>query len=220
MNAAATDCRQARLNIGAAPHELSAETQSHLRGCAACQRFLDENRALDGRLRQALEVPLARFRERAAPRRRFALAASVLLALTLAGGVWLVRPQTALAGEVVRHIEHEAASWEQKAMVPGGEFTEVLRQAGVRIDASVPVTYASACPFRGHLVPHFVVSTAAGPVTVMLLPHEKIRMRTRFSESGLHGVLVPVREGSVALVTREGEVPESLTEEIAGAVRW
>jgi hypothetical protein len=220
MSVTATDCRQARLHIGAAPDELPAEVVTHISGCAACQRFLDETRAVDGRVRQALEVPLARFRARPAPRRRFALAASVLLAILAGGGVWLVRPQTALANEVVRHIEHEAASWEQTRVLPVAEFAEVLRQAGVEIDASVPVIYASACPFRGHRVPHFVVRTAGGPVTVMLLPHEKIRMRTRFSEAGMRGVLVPVQEGSVALVARDGEVPDGLAEEIAGGVRW
>jgi len=220
MSATGPECREARLHIGAAPHELPAAVQSHVAGCAACQRFLDETRGLDGRVRQALEVPLTRFRERAAPRRWYAMAASVVLALVIAGGVWFVRPQSALAGEVVSHIEHEAGSWEQTGRLPGSDFAAVLEQAGVQIDLSVPVVYAAACIFRGHRVPHFVVTTASGPVTVMVLPHEKIRMRSRFSESGMHGVLVPVNEGSIAIVARNGEVPESLAAQLAGGVHW
>jgi len=223
MNANAPDCRHARLHIGAAPHELPAEVETHVAGCAACGRFLDETRSLDGRVRSALEVPLARFRGpavTAVPRRRFALAASVVLAMIMAGGVWLLRPQPALAGEVARHIEHEAASWEQHRLLAPAEFAAVLKQAGVEIDASIPVVYAAACPFRGRRVPHFVVSTASGPVTVMLLPHEKVATRTRFSESGLQGMLLPVREGSVAVVSRTGAAPEALAEKIADGVRW
>jgi hypothetical protein len=97
---------------------------------------------------------------------------------------------------------------------------DALKQAGVDIDASLPVVYASACPFRGRRISHFVVRTANGPVTVMLLPHEKVRERTEFSESGMRGVLLPVGEGSIALVARDGEVPDALAGEIVAAVRW
>lgn len=219
MSAPTPDCRHARLHIGAAPQDLPPEVEAHVAGCGECTRFLGETRSLDGRVRRALEVPLARFRPRVAPARRFALAASVVLALMISGA-WLLGPQRVLAGEVIRHIEHEASSWEHEQQLSQREFAAVLREAGVEIDSSIPVVYAAACPFRGRRVPHFVVSTASGPVTVMLLAHEKVRMRTRFSESGMQGVLLPVRDGSVAVVTRSGEAPESLAEQIAAGVRW
>jgi hypothetical protein len=219
MNAG-TDCKHARLYIGAAPNELPAEVEGHVAGCADCRRFLDESRALDGRVRSALEVPLARFRAPPAPPRRFALAASVVLAVLVAGGVWLLRPPVVLANDVVEHITHEAGSWESRDLLPATEIAAVLREAGVQIDTSIPVVYAEACSFRGRLVPHFVVRTASGPVTVMLLPHEKVFMRKRFSESGLQGELLPVAGGSVALVTRGPGVPESLAAEITRGVRW
>jgi hypothetical protein len=220
MSDTGTDCRHARLHIGAAPGELPPEVGAHLAGCAHCRQFLDESLALDGRVRSALEVPLARFRAAPTPRRRFALAASVVLAMFIAGGVWLLRPQTALAGEVIRHIEHEAGSWEKHQLLPRAEVVEALKQAGVEVDASLPVVYASACPFRGQRISHFVVRTAKGPVTVMLLPHEKVQSRTEFAESGMRGVLVPVREGSIALVARDAEVPDALASEIVAGVRW
>jgi Protein of unknown function (DUF3379) len=222
MSVTGPDCRHARLYIGAAPRELPPEANTHLAGCADCRRFLDESLALDDRVRRAREVPLARFRQApaTAPRRRFALAASLVLAMLVAGGVWLARPQSALAGEVVRHIEHEAGSWEKHELLPRAEVVEALKQAGVEIDASLPVVYVSACPFRGRRISHFVVRTANGPVTVMLLPHEKVPKRTDFSESGMHGVLVPVREGSIALVSRVAEVPDVLASEVAASVHW
>jgi ApbE superfamily uncharacterized protein (UPF0280 family) len=54
----------------------------------------------------------------------------------------------------------------------------------------------------------------------MLLPHEQVPKRTEFSESGMRGVLLPVGEGSIALVARDAEVPDALAGEIANAVRW
>jgi Protein of unknown function (DUF3379) len=216
---AAPDCRHARLHIGAAPQHLPSEVTLHIATCADCSRFHGETLALDGRVRSALEVPLSRFRERAPPARRFALAASVVLALLMAGGFWLLNPQPALAGEVAEHVLHEAGSWDMREPLSADAVGEVLRQAGVDFDSTMPVVYAMACPFRGQRVSHLVVQTSAGPLTVMLLPHEKVAGRTEFSEHGYRGVLLPAGQGAVAVLSREGAVPESVAAEIASSVR-
>jgi hypothetical protein len=65
-----------------------------------------------------------------------------------------------------------------------------------------PVVYANSCYFRGHFVPHFVVTTAAGPVTVMILMHEHVSAAQQFNEDGYSGLLVPARNGAVALISR------------------
>jgi hypothetical protein len=221
---AAADCRHARLHIGAAPQELPPDVGAHLATCTDCRRFRDETVALDGRVRSALELPLSKFRgelrERAPPARRFALAASIVFALLFAGGFWLLQPRAALAGEVAEHVAHEAGSWELREPLSAAQVADVLRQAGVRFDTSLPVVYAMACPFRGRQVPHFVVQTADGPMTVMLLPHERVAARSEFAEGGYRGVLLPAGDGSVALLARDGEVPRQLADEIAGAVHF
>ena len=221
MSAAPPDCRHARLHIGADPQRLPPEVQAHVAGCADCGRFRDETLALDGRLHAALELPLARFRKPAvvAPR-RLALAASVVLALLLVGGVWLLRPEPALAGELIEHVTHEAGSWDQQQWLPASAVAEVLHQAGVQFNTSLPVVYAMACPFHGRRIPHLVVQTANGPLTVMLLADEKVATRTEFSEHGLHGVLLPAGSGSVAVLSRGGAVPEGMAGEIVSGVRW
>jgi hypothetical protein len=214
-------CREARLAIGGDPHELSPELKEHLATCAACTRFRAETLALDGRLRAALELPLAEFRKPAVqPVRRFALAASVVLAMIIGGGVWLLRPQPALAGDVLEHVKHEAGSWDAHEPLTAPELADVLRTAGVQFDSSMPVVYAMACPFHGRLVPHLVVQTADGPLTVMLLAHEKVTVRQEFSEGGYHGVLLPAGEGSVAVLARDGNVPDAAAEKLVSGVRW
>ncbi len=219
---AAPECRHARLHIGGEPHQLPADVEAHVAGCADCRRFRDETLALDGRLRSALELPLENFRApaSAAPPRRWALAASVILAIFAGAGIWLLRPAPALAGEVAEHVRHEAGSWEMREPLPASQVAEVLRLAGVQFDTHLPVVYAMACPFRGQRVPHFVVQTANGPMTVMLLAHQPVAKRTEFSEQGIRGVLLPAGEGSVALLSRESEVPAQVAAEIVGGVRW
>jgi hypothetical protein len=223
MTDAHPDCRHARLHIGADPRQLPDEVRTHVAGCAACARLLDETRALDARLRQALELPLAEFR---APTRtrwgqsQWKIAASLLLGLLVGGGVWLATTPPALAGEVVEHIRHEGASWGMHQALPAGDIAKVLRAAGVEFDTTMPVVYASACPFRGRTVSHLVVQSPQGPLTVMLLAHEKVSHRTVFAEQGYSGVLLPSGEGSVAVLARGAAVPESVAGEIVSGARW
>jgi hypothetical protein len=196
-------------------------SHEHLAGCPACRQFHAETLALDGRLRAALELPLAKFRKPAfAPARRFALAASVVFAMMLGGGFWLLGSQNALAGEVVEHVRHEGSSWEAHQVLSGSALADVLQQAGVKFDSSMSVVYASACPFRGHRVPHLVVQTAEGPLTVMLLAHEKMRDRQEFAENGYRGVLVPAGSGSIAILSRGGDVPDEVAAKLVSGVRW
>lgn len=217
-------CRHARVQIGGDPQHLPVDVRLHVEGCAACSRFLAETRELDAGLRAALELPLAGFRSAdvaaPAPARRYALAASVIVALLLGGGAWLLRPQSALAAQVVEHVSHEAGSWAMRDALPPGSIAAVLHAAGVEFDATLPVVYASACEFRGRSVPHLVVQTAQGPMTVMLLAHERVTKRTEFSEDGLEGVLLPAGAGSVALLAR-GRMPTSESESVVvSGVRW
>jgi hypothetical protein len=219
----AYDCRHARLAIGGDPHELSPELGAHLATCPACTRFRTETLALDARLHAALELPLAEFRNpaRIAPRsRRFALAASLVLALLVGGGFWLLQPRPALAGEVLAHVKHEPASWNARTELSPAELAAVLQTAGVEFDSSMPVVYAMPCLFNGRRVPHLVVQTHEGPVTVMLLAHEKIARRQEFSEGAYRGVLLPAGEGSVAVLSRDGKMPDAAAAKLLSGVRW
>jgi hypothetical protein len=205
----ALDCKHVRLAIGGEPQVLSAEVAAHVATCAACAKFRDETLAMEGRLKAALELPLHRFRKqpespKAAPR-RFALAASLVLAVLVGGGAWLFRPQSALASELVEHVEHEPGSWQAHEPVSPEFLAAVLAKAGVRYDSRFPVTYASPCPFRGHIVPHLVVQTDRGPLTVMVLAHVKSETTGTFAEGEYSGIVLPAGSGSIAVVARKGQ---------------
>jgi hypothetical protein len=221
MSAANPTCHAARLAIGAEPQSLSADVAAHLATCAACSRFRDEMLMLDRDLRIALELPLSEFRRPAVrPVRRYALAASVMLGLLIAGAMWVVLPQPALAGEVVEHVMHEPDSWNGGDAVSAGDVAAVLKAAGVEFDSRLPIVYAAPCPFHGRRMAHLVVQTANGPMTVMLLPNETVARRREFSENGMRGVLLPAGSGAVAVLARDGVVPAPLADEIVSAVRW
>jgi hypothetical protein len=141
------------------------------------------------------------------------LAAGVLVALTL----WLSRPPESLAAEVVTHVEGEPDSWSKTRQIPSEDLQAVLHKSGVKMTPGVQqIVYASSCYFRGHFVPHFVVMTTSGPVTIMILSNEHIDAKQGFNEAGYSGLLVPVRNGSIAVLSR---TPMSLDQPAADMVR-
>jgi len=82
------------------------------------------------------------------------------------------------------------------------------------------VSYASSCTFRGHLVPHLVVQTAMGPVTVMVLVHDSVSKQAPFDKEGYRGVIVPVPgHGSIAVLVRGQEADLDAIKGIAARVQ-
>ncbi len=52
-------------------------------------------------------------------------------------------------------------------------------------------------------MPHLVVQTARGPVTVLVLRNEHVKGKQNFRESGYSGVLVPVGPGTLAVMAAD-----------------
>jgi hypothetical protein len=217
------NCEQARLMIGADPAGNTPALEEHLRECASCRQFREEMRTLDANIRRALEQPPDSV---GTPRltsmwRPWALAASVLLAMLAVLSVWLLRPSDTLAREVVAHVQEEPESWLARQHVDAQSIDEALRGAGVKLDiTSDRITYAQSCWFRDHYVPHLVVQTAQGPVTVMILRNQQVSGRRTFHEAGMSGVIVPAPQGSMAVLTRGGASVDAVAKQVQQDVRW
>ena len=216
-------CEQARLQIGADPGNSTAELERHLQDCESCRQFRAEMRTLDANIRRALERPptaavTARF---TASWRPWALAASVLLAMVAVLAVWALRPSDTLAREVVAHVQEEPESWLARQEVDAQSIDSALRSAGVRLDiTSDRITYAQSCWFRDRYVPHLVVQTAQGPVTVMILRNQHVSGRRTFHEEGMSGVIVPAPQGSIAVLTRGDANIDAVSAQMQQDVRW
>jgi len=133
---------------------------------------------------------------------------------------WLTLPQRSLAAAVVAHMAGEPEAWQPTEAVADSELNNVLKDSKLRLkpDAGI-VSYASSCSFRGHRVPHLVVQTPAGPVTVMVLVHESVRKPMQFDDEGYRGTIVPVPgHGSIAVLMRDHESGSGDVERIAARV--
>jgi hypothetical protein len=125
---------------------------------------------------------------------------TVLLGVFVAGG----RDGDVLAAELVEHMAGEVYSWDETRPIPQSALDLVLRRSRVRLDRAAlgEVVYAHSCWFRGHWVPHLVLQTRGGPVTVMVLPAESVAAPQRFDEGGYAGVIAPAAVGAVAVLGR------------------
>jgi hypothetical protein len=222
------NCLEFRRAAGADPQHLSAEALDHARGCAACARHLAEVRDLDARIARALAVPVPEGRSAGTPaavshvrRRYLALAASVLAAIGVGTVGWLALAPSSLASDVVEHMRGEPLSWDSHTPATDVVLEKAL-QRGDAWFATMPgrFMYVQSCWFRGHYVPHLVLETDDGPVTLLLLRNEPVKVPTDFNERGYRGVLLPVGTGAVAVVTRGASLPPELARHIAGLIQW
>ncbi|HEY2465096.1 MAG TPA: DUF3379 family protein [Steroidobacteraceae bacterium] len=221
-----------RAAILADPHSTDAELRAHREACAECRAYTEQLLKFEERLERAMRVdippgadvlPFARKRGDAAPaaRRWMAIAASVLLGAAIVGGVWLALPQSSLAGAVVAHMAGEPDAWQRTDIaVPKPELEDVLKGSQLRLKPNAGiVSYASSCTFRGYKVPHLVVQTSSGPVTVMVLVHESVRRAMPFDDQGYRGTIVPVPgHGSIAVLMRDSGIGADEIERVAARV--
>lgn len=228
------ECREFRRAAGADPRHLAHEAVEHRDACPACAEFLRQTLALDERILAALRVAMPGGARTAGAsisvarqifdrRRWLALAASVAGGVVVGSLLWVSAPQASLAEDVIRHMAHEPDAMVQTS-APADEATleRVLERGGVRLAPGAGlVSYAETCRFRGRRVPHLVVQTEAGPVTVMVLRHERVAAPVPFAEDGYTGTLLPAGPGSIAVLGHEPrEALERIADRVAAAVEW
>lgn len=223
------NCLDFRRQVGAEPAAGGPEFDAHRRECAACARHQDELRALDGLIARALAVDPARIRRPAAGagggpatrRRYFAIAASIVVGLSVGLVLLVSAPRASIAREVVDHVVHEPGTMNLLVPVAAGALAGVLDPEGTRLRPGIgDVTFAARCVHQGHVVPHLVVRMPEGAVTVLLLRHREIDEPVQIAEQGLEGVVFPAPRGSIAIVGQGLKDPARVAQKVFEAVDW
>jgi hypothetical protein len=185
---------------------------------------------LNGLIKRALEIPVPMQALVAAnavtsrPRQQqvwYAMAASAVLAIGVVIAVLLLgTPRESLASVVVGHLAHDLGAMTPTEVRVSDELLDgALKAKGLRlIHPMRNVSYLQSCEIRGHLVPHIVVQTEGGPVTVLLLTEEKVAHTERFDEKQYHGVLVPMQRGAMAVIATDASLVDAVAEKVKGAV--
>ena len=153
----------------------------------------------------------------------FAIAATVVLAASISvrmSGVF--QDYDSLAEEVLAHIDHE----------PGALQVTNVAVTDDRLARAVPaslatyeqgeflITYAQPCIINGNTVPHLVIQGQYGPVTILLMPDEKVAEATPLDGKNVKGVILPVGDGSIAIVGDRDEPLEAIKKNVVNSVTW
>lgn len=234
-----TTCEDYQQNIAADPTFDGGA--GHLSGCAECQAFRAEMQSLNSRIAQALRIkaPVPNIPElpvidrenvvAITPRKPlskpawFALAASVMLAAVIGFRLFGVGDSYgSLADEVLAHLDHEpaalivsdvAVSDRRLASVVPANVATVSHDAGL-------ITYARSCIINGHTVPHLVIQGEQGPITLLLMPDEAVAESLLLDGENIHGVILPVGRGSIAIIGVREENLERVEKRVLNSMAW
>jgi len=233
------NCEQYRQAITADPH--FDQGNEHLATCAACRAVRAGIEVLDRQIGRALTIDVPELvmpdlpqidagKLTVLPIRRglrtptwLAIAATVVLAAMIGVRMFVNDVEyRSLADEIVAHLDHEpyalrvtdtpVSETRLRSVVPT-KLADLDHGAGV-------ITYAQTCVLNGHRVPHLVIQGARGPITVLLLPDEKLNAAVEFGGESINGVLLPVGEGSIAIIGERDEQLEPIKERLVSSLKW
>jgi hypothetical protein len=239
------NCDQYRQAVAAEPSFDGAA--EHVSVCDDCQAFRDDMRALDADIAKALQLDLPTLTlpglptigaqdsdaqdnvvslaaRRLSPKARWlALAASVMLAAVIGIRMFAVGVDNiSLADEVLAHLDHDPAALvvsttpvSDDALIKAvpGNLAHMDHSAGL-------ITYAQSCEINGKTVPHLVIQGELGPITILLMPDEKITAAQTLDGDNVHGVILPVGNGSIAIIGAREEPLERIEKSVLSSVAW
>ncbi len=203
----------------------------HGRECPQCATLVMATKRFNRVLRGALnvEVPeelvprvvLKQSFFQARRRRSYAMAASILLAIGIAGGLFMMPWGTPLDQVVVAHIKTESAYLQEKREISDDQLTRLFRAFGGELRGNIgKANYADTCKIRNKRGAHLVLAGRKGPVTVLLMPNESVSGRVPVHSSIFDGVIIPVGVGSMAIVGARGESLDEVEMRLTSAVQW
>lgn len=212
----------------------------HLSECAACQAYRAEIQGLEQAIGRALLLDVPELQVPELPdidtgkvvslhSRRFpapawfAAAATIVVAAFLGMRMFGIGVQyESLAEELLAHLDHEqyalrvtdvAVSDERLYRVVPANVAEMDHGAGL-------ITYAQSCVINGHDVPHLVIQGERGPVTILLMPQEMISGPQELAGENVNGVILPVGNGSIAIIGEREERLDRIEASVLKSVRW
>jgi len=238
-------CEEYREAVAADPSASFEGGLEHSANCESCSAFAAEMQAFDARIAAALNIdtpnlqmpelpeieddnvvdlPFGRKSAMTTPT-WLAIAATVILAVFVGfravDGIY-TPDGLSLADEVLAHLDHEpGALVVTNVAVSNDQLSKVMQRSSGTIDPNVGlVSYATSCMINGKLVPHLVLQGKKGPITLLLMPEEMIDGATTLDGKGVNGVILPMGDGSIAIIGERDEPLTELEERIINSVEW
>ena len=237
------NCLDFRRNVDTDPKALEPAAREHMQNCTACAAHSRRIAQFNRSLATALKVPVpenlnekillrhsfsahrakrSRWQRLRAPRWMPAIAASVLLLLTISAtiGAYLY-DEAQLQDEVVALVGAAEYALQASGPVATEAMASALKPVGLHLNGDIgDVSFAGRCLVRGKLSGHIVLRDRDNPITVFLMPNESVVRQTYFEGQKWSGVLVPTSKGAIAIVAPRGQALKEVTQRILDALHW
>jgi len=216
----------------------------HAATCESCAAFTTEMRAFDAKIAKALaidvpdlvlpelpdiaddnvvNVPFKRKQTFSTPT-WIGIAATVALAAFIGVRMIDLDPGSGLSlpDEILAHVDHEPGALRvTNVAVTDQLFSSVVNPSVGTMDRDIGlVTYARSCIINGKTIPHLVIQGEKGPITLLLMPDEMIDGAMTLDGKGVNGVILPLGEGSIAIIGERDEPLEEIEQKVIDSVEW
>lgn len=238
------NCEEYRQAITADPSESFDGGAEHVASCETCSVYRTDIRSLDDKIAAALSISVPELKMPELPaieedsnvvsmpfRRRGRFSAPSWLGIAASFGiaavliVRLLAPTPvydSLADEVLAHLDHEPqALVVTDVAVSERELKRVVSPYVTNLDGDVGlISYARTCVINGKKIPHLVIQGERGPITVLLMPEEEIDAAVTLNGKGVNGVILPVGDGSIAIIGEREENLSEIENRVIDSVEW
>ncbi|RTZ76270.1 MAG: hypothetical protein DSZ02_01755 [Gammaproteobacteria bacterium] len=211
------NCKEFQRRLLEEPGSEDPEFLAHAKRCAECRADLVSALEFEERLKAALrQAPPSNAVDHTPGNRRHLLLGSVLgLAALFLVAFVVLRIQGSpaeLPRLVTRHIHAEPELLSRQRPLDPMQVASVMasQQYGMR-RLPLAVVAAAPCWIRSGRGIHLVMQGSAGPVTILIMPAERLDGARPVQEPPLEGLVMPAVQGSVAVVA---ESPADLEESL------
>ena len=214
-------CRQ----LGGDPFTDDNDILNHIKKCDTCAAYATQQKKLTGALEQAINIPAPeglasrillqqsindKQQHHVNRKQLFAIAASVILTVSLVTGLLFVNLPVSIEKIALNHVKDELQHLHENKNVELVKLNSLLQPFNMKLESSLgKITYAGSCIIRKSKGVHIVVETESGPVTILLMPGEFVKNRKLVDDAIFSGSVVPIENGSFAII---GSQRESLSD--------
>jgi hypothetical protein len=120
------------------------------------------------------------------------------------------------------HLDHEPNALQvSDERVSERRLDKVVRAKVADVNEEIGlITYARTCVINGNRIPHLVIQGESGPVTLLLMPDEEIEDAIPLDGQGVHGVILPLGHGSIAIIGEREERIGEIQDRVIDSVKW
>ena len=214
-------CAEIQRRLHNNPQQLDSSIQDHLATCPNCKKVASELSSLEQHLQSAVKVDVPTGladrillnksvhemqRQRQSRTRWYATAASVVLTMGLVFSMVMMNSPYSIEAVALKHVNDELNHLYDKKNLELAQLNDVLKPFNLSIQQSVqPINYAGTCKIRNSRGAHVILEGETAPVTVLFMPGEYVPDRKTISDDRFHGLILPIQNGSMAIISDHKE---------------